>query len=129
MSAVNPSPRRRPRRAPQERLPKTFVELVGYVIKRLFDLISDVVGDTKKVLHASILLAAVALPTSAVFFYLHLDPKRWRWVLVSLGATTATAYAAKGAKKAGKAIKARQTRKAAAKSSISGGAQDNPTTP
>jgi hypothetical protein len=127
MSAANPSPRRRPRRASQEKLPTTVVELVGYVIKRLFDLISDVAGDTKKVLHASILLAAVSLPISAVIFYLHLDPKRWRWVLVSVGATVVTAYTAKGAKKAGKAVKARQARKAA--KSIPGGTQNNPAMP
>jgi hypothetical protein len=128
MSAANSSPRRRPGRTSQEKLPATFVELVGYVIKRLFDLISDVVGDTKKVLHASILLVAVALPTSSVFFYLHLDPKRWHWVLVSLGATAVTAYTSKGAKKAGKAIKARRARKAV-KSSAPGKPQDDPTTP
>ena len=88
MCAANArSPRGRSSRTPQEKLPTTIVELVGYAIKRLFDLISEVVGDSKKVLHASLLLVAVSFPIGAVFFYLHLDPKRWRWVLVSFGVT------------------------------------------
>jgi hypothetical protein len=90
-------------------------------------LISDVVGDSKKVLHAALLLVAVSFPIGAVFFYLHLDPERWRWVLVSFGVTITTASATQGVKKIGRTIRARRANKA--KQSIPRGSHGDPATP
>lgn len=102
MSAVNSS---------KDKLPDTLVQLIGYFIKRLFDLISEVAGDTKKAIHASLMLAAVSFPIGAVFFYFHLDPKRWRWVLISSGGTIVVATAIRIGKGTARSIKTRRARK------------------
>jgi hypothetical protein len=102
MSAVDSS---------KDKLPDTLVQLIGYFIKRLFDLIADVAGDTKRSIHASLMLAAVSFPIGAVFFYFHLDPKRWRWVLISSGGTIAVATAIRIGKRTARSIKRRRARK------------------
>jgi hypothetical protein len=105
-------PKRQLKKPTQDELPDTIVQLLGYFIKRLFDLISEVSGDTKRAVHAGIMLAAVSLPIGAVFFYLHLDPKRWHWVLISSGGTILSATAIRIVKVSIRSIKARHAAKA-----------------
>jgi hypothetical protein len=111
VSTVDSSQQRPAGKPPQDKLPDTVVQLAGYFIKRLFDLISEVAGDTKKAIHAAIMLACFSFPIGAVFFYLHLNPQRWRWVLISSGGTIISATVARISKNAIRGIKSRRAKK------------------
>ncbi len=111
VSTVGSSQQRQAGKPTQDKLPETVVQLVGYFIKRLFDLISEVAGDTRKAIHAAIMLACFSFPIGAVFFYLHLDPHRWRWVLISSGGTIISATIIRISKSTTRSIKGRHAKK------------------
>lgn len=129
MSTVGSSQQRQAGKPTQDKLPETVVQLVGYFIKRLFDLISEVAGDTRKAIHAAIMLACFSFPIGAVFFYLHLDPHRWRWVLISSGGTIISATIIRTGKGATRSIKGRREKKKISRSVMPGALQGSPDTP
>jgi hypothetical protein len=83
-----------------------MVELLGYFLRRLFDLLESAIGDWDRVVQTALLLAAVLTPFAGVFFYLKLDWHRWA-VAAGAGGITVVTAAAKRARRRRRARAAR----------------------